>query len=87
MKVALYAAPDTHLELDNTETSEENLSLWESLIAKMEAMDDDQVREAEAEVYEEFVFRVCPACRRKLHRDFTDFQKEKGSENPIDRES
>ncbi|MEQ8819490.1 MAG: hypothetical protein RLY93_04550 [Sumerlaeia bacterium] len=40
----------------------------EELIAKLEKLDEEQKREVEDQVYEEFRFSLCPQCRAELHR-------------------
>lgn len=41
---------------------------WDEILARMEAMSEAQVDEAVDQVFEEYHFHLCPACRKELHR-------------------
>lgn len=41
---------------------------WKELIARMEAMSEEEVREAADQVHELIEYNLCPECRRDLHR-------------------
>jgi len=66
-RLQVYAEP--RLQLDDEELSREaRAERWDSLVRRMEAMSDEDVDEAMAEVHEEVVFYLCPSCRGDLHK-------------------
>ncbi len=62
--VTLVAEPGPEIELPPENDPKRE---YERLLAKLEAMNPEEVREAEDEVHEAYRFALCPSCRREIH--------------------
>ncbi len=66
-RLEVFAEPvmdDRSLRKSRDESARE----WESLLEKLEKMDDQQVQDATDQVYESYEFNLCPSCRQEMHR-------------------
>lgn len=67
-------APD-ELVLEMPESADAAAAAWKEAIEEMEAMGEEESREASAQVYEEHHFALCPECRGELRRRLRTHEK------------
>ena len=67
VRVEVFAEP-TIPPFDPHETREQANAAWERLLARLEKMSDDEVREASDQVYERYAYNLCATCRAEMHR-------------------
>ena len=66
MRLEIVAKPPGPEPIDLTPGEDVRAELAD-LLARMEAMGDDEVAEATEQVHEVFAFTLCPACRNDVH--------------------
>lgn len=68
MQIEIMAEPGPVIRLDPPMDAEELRKEIEEQIRRMEAMDPEDVSEAEDQVHESYEFYLCPECRTQMHR-------------------
>ncbi len=66
MRIDLFARADPP-DFDAADLDADSAEQLQELVRQMEEMDDLEVREAEAQVYESYQFSICAECRRRFH--------------------
>lgn len=66
MRIDLFAQADPP-DFDAADLDADSAEELQDLVREMEEMDDLEVREAEAQVYESYLFSICPGCRLHFH--------------------
>ena len=67
VRIEVFADPDAP-DVDVFGKSRDELAQeWDELINRLEAMSEDETREASDQVYEKHEFNLCPECRREMH--------------------
>ena len=67
LRLEMFATAD-FTEVDVDEAARDNLLELQALVERMDQMNDHEVSEAEAEVYESYMFTLCRDCRGRFHR-------------------
>lgn len=65
LEIVAEPGPEIQLESADLPTAREE---WERLVARLEKMSAEQVREAEDAVHETFDYWLCPDCRAEFHK-------------------
>ena len=66
VRIEVFAEP-TIPPFDPNETREQAAAEWERLLARLDKMSDDDVRDASDQVYERYAYNLCAACRAEMH--------------------
>lgn len=68
MHIQIMAEPGPVIRLEPPLSAEELQREIEEQLRRMEAMDPEEVSEAEDQVHESYEFQLCPECRSLIHR-------------------
>lgn len=68
MKIELFPRVEESLQFSESDFEIDCTEEIKKIIAKLEAMDEEQTQLEEERVYSSFSFVVCPACRDQLAR-------------------
>ncbi len=71
-KIEIWAAPDIAIPDPESLDSDAGSSLQDA-IDSLERLSAEEAAEAEAQVFEQHRFVLCPQCRSNLHRDLKAF--------------
>lgn len=66
LRLEMFATAD-FTEMDADDVARDHLPDLQALVERMDQMDDHEVSEAEAEVYESYMFTLCRDCRGRFH--------------------
>ena len=67
LRLEMFATADV-IDVNADEAARDNLAELQALVERMDHMDDHEVSEAEAEVYESYMFTLCRDCRGWFHQ-------------------
>jgi hypothetical protein len=68
LRIEVFAGIEESLTISQGEMETDHIQEMKDIIAKLESMNEDEVRDQEQKVYTRFNFAVCPACRHDLVR-------------------
>jgi hypothetical protein len=68
MRISIVAEPGPVIDLDLPPPDADLRRAMEDLIARMEGMSEEEIRESESQVFEEFRLVLCPQCRDVVHQ-------------------
>lgn len=75
MQISMMAEPEVHLDIDAIESVEDIKKEIQRLYDKMEQMSPEEAAEAKAQVYEHYIYFLCPECRNEMHHRLKRMRK------------
>jgi len=75
VRLEMFAEPKVTFTEEDLEDDVQSGDRWQKFIQELEDMSDDDVREANNQVYEKFAWLLCGNCRRDLHQRIKQHKK------------